>query len=178
MNWTLVLNALLFQLTWLGCVIGGARGEWFWGAIGVFALLAFSYKQAALKRDLPFVLVLVVVGFCFDSLWATTGIIDFGEQAQPFAEVTLAPGWITLLWAGVALTVTHSLGFFVARPRLGALMAGCAAFTAYLGGERLGAVVIPEVLALGWVSCLWGITFFLTFSWAGRVLAIAERAKA
>ncbi len=169
----MLLNTAFFQATWFGCVLGGASGEWLWGATGVAALVVFSLSQCALQRDLRFVVVLVCVGFGLDSLWASTGVLDYGTNALPIvlfgAQLNFAPVWITLLWAGVGLTLMHSLGFFVSRPWLGALMAGFASVTSYLAGERLGACVVPQVGALGFISASWLIVFFGMFSWARRL---------
>lgn len=174
MNWTLVQNAALFQLTWFGCVAGGARSEWWWGAIGVCALAAFSHWRGTLRRDLPVAATLILVGLGLGVLWTNFGVLDFGGRTLSVAGVLFSPVWIYLLWAGVGLTVMHSLSFFVARPWLGAIMAGGAAVPCYLGGERLGAVVIPEVLNLGWIVTLWALVFFLVFSWARAILAREE----
>gem|GEM_PF-125328 len=169
-----ILNAALFQLTWFGCVLGGARGEWWWGAVGVTALVLYSRWQTTLARDLRFVVALVAVGFVLDSLWATSGVLDFGGEAHSVAlagfELRVAPVWILLLWSGVGLTLMHSLGVFVPRPWLGAIMAGGASVPSYLAGERLGGVIIPEPYALGIIICVWATLFFLMFRWARTLL--------
>lgn len=170
---SVIVNALLFQLTWFGCVMGGASGSWYWGLAGIAALLAFSGTQGTLTRDLRFVGVLIVVGFLLDSLWASTQVLDYGVNAQPLtgaaSGLVLAPVWITLLWAGVGLTLMNSLNFFVARPWLGALMAGGASLPSYLAGERLGAVVVPEMSLFPIIMVTWGLLFFVMFRWANRV---------
>jgi len=167
-------NAVLFQLTWFACVLGGARGEWLWGVLGVAALMLFSACQTTLGRDLKFVAVLVVVGLCLDSLWATTGVLDFGAEARAIEfdgfVLRVAPIWILMLWAGVGLTLLHSLAVFASRPWLGAIMAGGASIPSYLAGQRLGGVIIPEPLALGIIVSVWALLFFVMFNWARRHL--------
>lgn len=169
-----ILNAVLFQLTWFGCVLGGARGEWVWGALGVTSLVLYSRWQNSLVRDLRFVIVLVAVGLVLDSLWATSGVLDFGGEAHSFAlaglDLRIAPIWILFLWSGVGLTLMHSLSVFVLRPWLGAIMAGGASVPSYLAGERLGGVLIPEPYALGVIVCVWATLFFFMFRWARRLL--------
>ncbi len=163
MSVLVVVNALLFQITWFATLIGGAQGQWHWGAMGIVALLCFSAWRRSLPRDLMLVATLAVVGFCLDSIWAASGVLDYGSQANQLAGLTLAPVWIVLLWMGVGLTTRHSLKFLADRPALGAVLAGGAAIPSYLGGERLGAVVIPEVLALGFIVVAWGTLFFVLF---------------
>lgn len=158
-----VINALLFQATWFACVIGGANGQWHWGVVGIIALLGFSFWRNSLPRDVALLSILAVIGFCLDSMWAATGLLDFGEQTNYLAGIALAPIWITMLWMGVGLTTRHSLKFLADRPALGALLAGGAAVPSYLGGQRLGAVAIPELINLGLIALAWGTVFFVLF---------------
>ena len=180
-----IVNAVLFQITWFACVLGGAQGIWLWGAIGVALLLVYSYSQSYLSQDLKFVGVLLVAGLCLDSFWATIGILDFGSEAKRLEffgnsvlflgnNVLVAPPWILLLWAGVGLTLMHSLGFFVERPWLGALMAGGASVPSYLAGQRLGAVVLPDPYALGFIVLTWAVLFCILFSWARTLSSTPE----
>lgn len=174
-----IANAVLFQITWFACVLGGAQGVWLWGAIGVSLLLVFSYSQGCLSRDLKFVGTLFLVGLCLDSLWATTSILDFGSEAWPVEllgqRILIAPPWILLLWVGVGLTLMHSLSVFVARPWLGALMAGGASVPSYLAGQRLDAVVLPNPYALGLIVLVWAILFYILFSWARTMQSAQEQ---
>ncbi|MEM7218961.1 MAG: DUF2878 domain-containing protein [Pseudomonadota bacterium] len=152
--WNL-LNAALFQGAWFGLVLGAAEGNLLFGWLGVGALLVFAALRDDIARDLRLLMLLPPLGWCLDSLWALTGILDFGT--------TLAPYWIALLWASVALTLRHSMSLFSARPRLGALLAACSAPLCYLGGQRLGAVTVPEPLLLAWIALAWCALFAVLF---------------
>lgn len=163
MSVSVVVNALLFQATWFASVIGGGQGHWYWGVPGILALLAFSYWRNSLARDGALLLVLAAVGFCLDSVWAATGVLDFGVQANRLGALLLAPFWITLLWMGVGLTTRHSLKFLADRPTLGAVLAGGAAVPSYLGGQRLGAVAIPEWTGLAVIALTWAAVFYVLF---------------
>jgi len=164
MSVAVVVNALLFQVTWLACVIGGAQGQWYWGLLGIAGLLGFSFWKNSLARDVALLSVLAVAGFCLDSVWAATGVLDYGAQTNHWGAFALAPVWITLLWMGVGLTTRHSLKFLADRPALGAVLAGGAAVPSYLGGQRLGAVVVPEWTSLGIIALVWAVGFFVLFS--------------
>lgn len=150
-------NAVLFQICWFTCVLGGARGTSIWGVLAVAALGA----ETLLRRpgsDLLLVGLLVPVGFVLDSLWIHFGVLDYGAA--------LAPPWIVLLWAAVALTVNHSLAFLKPRPLLGGLLAGSCAPLSYLMGARLGAVTVPDPWLLASVGVVWFALFTVLFAGA------------
>ena len=154
-----LINVALFQLTWFGSVMGAARGTAVFGLIGIGLLLAFSAWRKTLRADVLFVCALLPLGWVVDSIWAGTGILNYGS--------TFAPLWILLLWASVGLSLNHGMSLFVAHPFVGALLAGGAAPLSYLGGERLGAVEIPDPYALAWIALGWLVVFFTVFRLAG-----------
>jgi hypothetical protein len=67
----------------------------------------------------------------------------------------------------------HSLSVFSVKPWFGAIMAGGASLPSYLAGERLGAVVIPDLHAMGFIISVWAALFFIMFSWS-RALTLSE----
>jgi hypothetical protein len=153
----MLTNAILFQLTWFACVIGGAVGEPLWGFAGVLALFAFSWYVGLIKQDLRVLLALGLTGFAVDTAWITLGILDFGGDA-------LAPSWIVALWLGFGLTVNHSMGWLRQKPVLAAALAALFAPVTYLAGARLGAVEVTNTLGLGLISGTWAIMFLLLFA--------------
>lgn len=152
-GWFNGVNAVLFQLTWLGCVLGGAPA----GALGLAALLTASAWRGTLRDDLRLLAPLAVGGFALDSAFHWTGVL-----AYPDAPV--APAWIVMLWIGVGLTLNHSLSVFTRRPLLGALLAGLAAPLSYLSAARLGAVVVPDPVLLIYPAIAWTVVFFAAFT--------------
>lgn len=162
-------NFGLFQLTWFGSVMGAAQGSLVVGLAGIILLFAFSAYRSTLSLDTLFVCALLPLGWLVDSVWAATGILQYSyvwiEQSLP----TLAPLWILLLWAAVGLSLNHGMNLFLARPWLGALLAGGAAPMSYLGGQRLGAVEIPDPYALIWIALGWFGVFAFVFHQAARV---------
>jgi hypothetical protein len=153
----MLTNAILFQVTWFACVIGGAAGAPLWGFAGVVALIAFSWTVGLLQRDLRLLAVLGLTGFVVDTAWISLGILDFGDRA-------LAPSWIVALWLGFALTVNHSMGWLRQKPLLAAALAAIFAPVTYLAGARFGAVEIADPLGLALISGAWAIMFLLLFS--------------
>lgn len=156
MNRWNVVNAVLFQIAWFACVIGGAAGTSLWGALALAALLTQSLLGSHTARDLSLAGAAVVLGFFLETGWIRTGVLDY-QGAE------LAPPWIVLLWAAVGLSVNHSLSMFKARPWLGGLLAGAGAPFSYLGGERLGAITVDEPVQLLAISAVWLLLFTLTF---------------
>ena len=146
-----LLNVVLFKTNWAACVLGGT----IWGLAGVAMLLTYSYYAGTLKRDVPLLVGLVCIGSVLDSAWIMLGILDYGTA--------LAPLWILLLWAGLAMTLNHSMAVFRSYPVIGAIMAAGAAPVTYLTGESLGAVTVANVEGLALVALSWGILFFIVF---------------
>jgi len=152
-----LVNALLFQAAWFGCVLGGSVGSSRWGAMAVAGMVAFAAMRERWRSDLAWALAAAGVGFCLDTLWIRIGVLDY-------SGADVAPPWIVLLWAGVGLSLNHSLAVFVARPWIGGVLAGLSAPVSYLGGERLGAVVVSDPLQLALVAAAWCAVFTAGFA--------------
>jgi hypothetical protein len=168
-----LINAGLFQLTWFGCVVGGAAGEPWWGAPALIGLFVYAAIRKSFWADMSLLAVLLPIGWLLEVVWIDNGILIYGQDGVPI--------WILMLWAGVALTVNHSLAWFQRYPFCGAALAAVAAPLCYLGGERLDAVLVPEPLQLVWVSLAWLIVFYAMFTlasraldWAGRLIAVRQ----
>jgi hypothetical protein len=149
-----LINALLFQATWFGCVLGGSEQP-VWGLAGLGAMLLFASRRSHIRMDLTLLIFLVPVGWLLESLWIDQGILVYEPNRPPL--------WIPMLWAAVALTVNHSLERFKQYPMMGAALAAVAAPLCYLSGSQLGAVTTPVPLSLIWISCSWFVVFGGTF---------------
>jgi len=157
-------NALLFQLTWFGCVLGGAAGEPLWAAPWL-ALLAFqALRGASLRCDAVLLVLGVACGLVMDTAWIMLGVLEY-------AGAVVAPVWIVMLWAGAALTVNRSLGLFRRAPWLGGALAGLCAPLSYVAGEKLGAVEISNGVGLIAVAVVWFFVFAGAFALARRLPA-------
>lgn len=154
-----LINAILFQLTWFGCVLGAATGQLWWGVPTLAGLVLFSAHSGRLPRDVALVACLVPLGWMLERFWIAQGVLVY--------ETDGVPVWIAMLWAGVALTVNHSLGWFRRYPFCGAALAALAAPLCYMGGSRLDAVVVPDPLSMAWVSVAWFAVFYGVFRVTG-----------
>lgn len=157
-----ILNAILFKVNWIACVVGGT----FWGVGGIACLIAFSFWAKSWRVDLPLVLILSLTGAVLDTMWIYLGILDY--------QSPIAPLWIIMLWAGLAFTIHHAMSLFIHRPLLGATLSGLAAPVTYLSGERLGAVIVPDPLMLSVVMVTWFVLFYIVFKSAQRTYQTSE----
>ena len=105
--------------------------------------------------DFQLMLVAVLIGLILDTTWVKLGWLEF---AASWAFSERAPLWILLLWAGLALTLNHSLAWLQSRLLLAAFLAGVSSPLSYLAASRLGAV---DIVAESW---LWFVG--LGLSWA------------
>lgn len=156
--WWIVFNALGFQAVWWACVLGAGSGLGWAGplAVAVFACLHLSLTPTP-ARDLRLLAAAVVLGLVVDGLLGASGLLVYAAANDPRA---LAPLWILALWAGFALTLTHSLAFFARRPLAAASFGLLGGPLAYAGAATVaGAVAFPSgsVPALAAVAAGWAI---------------------
>lgn len=112
----ILLNLVLFQLTWMAAVGGAGQGLW-WPGLAMLALFCGWHlaTTAWLRQDLQLLAVVTAGGFCVDTLLLQAGVLRY---ATPLPWAALAPVWIVVLWAGFALTLNHSMRFLRQRPWL------------------------------------------------------------
>lgn len=136
-----------------------------WPGVLALVLLVASVSGTSCRRqDVLVAMLALPVGLVLDTLWIRLGVLDYGG-------VNFAPPWILLMWIGVALTINHSLVMLRDRPLLGALVVAVFGPLSYVGGDRLGAVVVPQLQSLWMVSLSWGLFFGFLFVIARRGLA-------
>ena len=165
-----VTNAVLFQVLWFAAVIGTGLYDLWPLAVLASGILLFSViRMPNWRADLRLASWLVPVGWLLDTLWVQSGIMVFDDR--PYA-----PLWIALLWFGVALSVNHSLSLLRDYPLAGALGVGLFAPFSYLGGAKLGAVVIPETAPLVLVGMAWALLFLFLLTRARREQAATASA--
>lgn len=146
----IVLNAAVFQLAWLACVIGGSLV-----AIAVtLAVVALHLKTVpARKREFMFLTRCAVIGFICDLALIQAGVMNSGGNLPPL--------WLTSLWVLFGTTVGYALRFFHGRLVLGIIGGGVFAPLSYFGGARLADVSLLEPVwaALLIIGLLWAVIF-------------------
>ena len=144
------VNVVVFNLTWLGCVVGHEQYWW------VFAPVVAGYLALLVQRRIFRVskfLMLFGLGVGIDSLLTVLGVFQFGPT------IFFIPLWLVLLWAAFTTTLFLSLEI-VGRSKWVATICGALAFPFnYAIGERLGAVSfgMTDNLTLAALSTIWAI---------------------
>lgn len=85
-----IANALLFQIGWFACVLGG-NSYWLLIAVGVLAVHFLWTSSWAAEGRL--ILTVTLIGIVLDSALMTLGVFDFGSGGY------LLPLWLAVLWA-------------------------------------------------------------------------------
>jgi hypothetical protein len=175
MRW-IVFNVLGFQAVWWACVLGAGSGMGWMGplAAAVFAAVHLRFTPTP-ARDRRLLAAAVLLGLVLDGLLGASGLLAYAQAVGPFA---LAPAWILALWAGFALTLTHSMAFFERRAIAAALFGLLGGPLAYAGAAAVaGAVTFPHgsAPALLAVAACWALALPLLYA-IDRRLATPRKA--
>ncbi len=152
-----LVNFLFYQVAWLACVIGAAKGL---PLIGVVVALSVVAQHLALSpnagRELKLVLLTGLLGGAWETWLVTQGWVRYAG-----AELSwLPPLWIIALWLAFATTFNVSLRWLQPRPLLAALLGLAGGPLAWYAGARLGALELPDpllaltALGAGWAALM------------------------
>lgn len=156
----LALNAVLFNVAWLLCVIGGDQIA----ILTAMVLLAIHLSLVAnAYQEVFFIAGIAVLGYAIDSVLFASEIL-IGETplvAIGNASFSLAPLWLFALWFCFSTTLNHCFRFLHQRIPLAVLLGAFAGTTSYLAGIRLSGVemggsFIQVTLTL---VIIWGVLF-------------------
>lgn len=156
----IIINAVLFQILWFSCVVGGAK-ELLWPSILAGIILATWQLQAKNRHqtDVCLILAALIMGLIIDTAWTVFGVLEF---AGARVIDPIAPVWILILWVGFSLTVNHSMSWLNSKFYLPAAVGFIGGPMSYLAGLRLGAV---DYLMSPWiVSLLLGIVWAIALT--------------
>ncbi len=150
-----VVNFVAFQICWLACVLGAARGMPLLGVavVGGWAIAHLAASEVPVEREAGLMLAAAVLGLFGDSVLALGGWIEFPAHARLGEPTTV---WMVALWVAFATTLGHSLRWLRGRYWLGALGGAIFGPLAYWAGARLGAVtMLRGAESLAAVAALW-----------------------
>ncbi len=103
-----IFIAVIFQIGWFACVLGGAKGE-LPIALGVaLTMLACNLwiKRQKISQELQVVVSVIAIGFVVETINLAVGVYKLtGPTSYPW----LCPVWFLLLWALFATTPARSV---------------------------------------------------------------------
>ncbi|UTW09146.1 DUF2878 domain-containing protein [Pseudomonas benzenivorans] len=165
----LIANALLFQLGWLACVLGGGPWLLLVGAVLAVHLLWISSWAAEGKL----LLSVFLAGSALDSFLLNLGVFDFGEPR------TLIPLWLALLWLLLATTLNHCLAWTAQPWWRGSLLGAVGGPLSYYAGAQLAGVGLPygtwPTLAL--LAMIWALVMPVLHGFARLYRSQYEQTK-
>lgn len=150
----IIINALVFQIGWLLCVLAGANQFPWLGTLTALIIVTWHIRNASSPRnELLLILSAGMIGAAWDSLLVLVGWLQY--PSGTLIENT-APHWIVAMWMLFATTLNVSLKWLKQRPLLASIFGAIGGPGAYFAGYKLGGVEIPDLttamiaLALGW----------------------------
>ena len=150
----IIVNAVVFQIGWFCCVLGGANDLPWLGTLTALVIVSWHINNAPHPRnELLLILSAGVIGAIWDSLLVYAGWLQYPSGTLIAGT---APHWIIAMWLLFATTLNVSLRWLKHRPLVAAVTGAVAGPAAYFAGYKLGGVQIPDMtiamtaLALGW----------------------------
>lgn len=157
-----IANAVLFQLGWLACVLGGNS---LWLLLALAALVIHLRWISSWAAEGRLILCIVIVGTAVDSVLRYLDVFRFAD-ASP-----LIPLWLMLLWALLATTLRHCLAWSARPWWLASALGAVGGALSYYAGGRLAGVQFPygDIPTLILIGLLWAVLFPLLHLMARRL---------
>ncbi len=145
--------AIAWQGVWFASVGGAGAGlPWLGPAAALPVLLLGAWGRWCPARRLG--LAALGCGLVIDGGLNMAGLVQFSHGYS-----LLPPPWMLLLWPLFALALLGPLAWIRSRPWLPAVLGALAAPGAYVGGQALGALTMPQgtvpvvlVVAVGYAA--------------------------
>lgn len=149
----LIINFVLFQVSWFACVIGASK-DMPWIGVAVTALVvAWHIMQTPYKKpEIQLGLICLVLGGLFDQAIVSSELISY---MHPGWSSALVPAWILAMWLAFSTILNMGLRWMHGRYLVAIIFGAIGGPLAYLGAANLGAVILHGnssyiVLSLGW----------------------------
>lgn len=151
----LAINFILFQLSWFACVIGAAKGMPWLGVMVTAAILSWHlYQTKNIKSELMLMLYALLIGTAYDQSMLTLGYISYLNHGW---SNNIVPVWILALWLGFTSTLNLSLRWMRGKHLIAVLFGAVGGPLAYLGAEKLGAVILHGTVSYVALSIGWAV---------------------
>lgn len=148
MSRPILVNALLFQVGWLICVIGGDA----WAlTVGIALLVAHWQWVSRDRREWAVIALGALLGIAVDTLLHALQLFRFTEVT------TGVPWWLAVLWLLFMTTLNHSLAILQRYPLWALLLGAVAGPASYYAGVQLGAAQfgLSSQTALALLAVVW-----------------------
>lgn len=145
-----LLNAVLFQVGWWTCILGG-QGPGLalaLGMVGVHLVLLGNVGETRL------LFTVALLGSLIDTSLMHLGVLNF-----PHWEAAWIPPWLMLLWLLFATTLRHALDWLAPHPWLAAGLGAIGGASSYWAGGSLGEAQLP--LGPAWTLLIFGVLWAL-----------------
>lgn len=147
-----IINFGLFQMVWLACVLGSARGYPWLGTLLLACSLLWHFSQASNKsQEAKWCVVAGLIGAVFDQILLSLNIIQYHNNGW---SQSIVPVWIITLWIAFAMTLNVSMRWLRGQYAIALLFGAIGGPLAYLGAEKIGAVTLTSnsliALGVGW----------------------------
>jgi hypothetical protein len=145
-------NAVLFQLGWFACALGG-NSYWL---LSVAAIVLIHLRWlGSWAKDGKLLIAVTVFGTLLDSLLSMLGVFAFPSGSA------LIPLWLMLMWSLLAITLNHCLAWSAKPWWRASLLGAIAAPLSYSAGAQLAGVQLPlgrwqSLILLG---LIWAVVF-------------------
>ena len=151
----LLLNFILFQVSWFACVMGAANSQPWLGVIVTTMVLAWHlYQTNQAHRELKVLVSTMLIGALLDQTLLSLNLIDYQHHGW---SISIVPVWILALWLAFATTLNMSLAWMHKRYWISFIFGMIGGPLAYLAAEKLGAVVVAGQLAYVALAVGWAI---------------------
>jgi hypothetical protein len=149
---------IAFQVAWIVSALAAAQGLAWPGVMASGLAFAAGLVLSGERRGLArLAFASAMIGIAAESGLAASGLVEY-RAAWPHPQ--FAPVWLVALWIAFAVTLEQTRRVLGSSPLAKAIVLG--AFfgpAAYVAGERLGALVIPEprAFALAILGVIWAL---------------------
>ena len=161
-NMKKVINASLFNIAWLVCVIFGDLAAVI--ACTVVLLLHFLLvSRNPLEASL--LIKVVIFGWFIDTALFSANILTSHVGA------IFPPLWLSCLWLLFATTLNHCFVWFQQHKIVAIIVGAIAGPSSYFAGCQLSTIAIgePSSTSLLIISLVWAVIFPVVLSWANRI---------
>ena len=156
-------NAVVFNIAWLACVIGGSIVALPVTLLVIAIHLRFFSTQ---MKEAALIAIIIGVGLVVDSFLLRSGLLISPDKSL------WPPLWLVCLWGLFATTMNHSLRWFQTHLFASIVMGGIAGTLTYFAGTRLTdfSLKTPLPFTLLAIVLLWCVVFPLCLHITRRVL--------